>query len=251
MSDQNETSHWEVFFDAHAPKYNDEVFTKNTAAEIDFLIAELGLPPGSAILDVGCGTGRHSVGLAKRGYRMTGVDLSNGMLAQANKAADDAGVAVTLIHADATRMTFDDQFDAALCLCEGAFGLIGQEDDPLQHDLDILKHIHAALKPGSKLVLGALSGAEKIRRHTNEDVRAGRFDPFTLIEWFTMEYDTSDGKKSIKVRERGYIASELILMLRLAGFDVLHVWGGTAGNWRHDLLDLDEMELMVIAVRRP
>jgi len=76
MNHQDDRNLWEVFFDSHAPKYNDEVFTKNTAAEIDFLIAELGLPPASAILDVGCGTGRHSVGLAKRDYRVTGVDLS-------------------------------------------------------------------------------------------------------------------------------------------------------------------------------
>jgi cyclopropane fatty-acyl-phospholipid synthase-like methyltransferase len=241
---------WEVFFDHHAPKYEAEVFTKNTAAEIDFLIAELGLPPGSAILDVGCGTGRHSVGLARRGYRITGVDLSSGMLAQAQKAADDAGVGLTLVHADATKMTFDTKFDAAICLCEGAFGLIGQNEDPLQHDLEILKRIHAALKPGAKLILGALSGTEKIRRCKQDDVRSGRFDPLTLVELFTMEYDTPEGKKSVTLRERGFIASELALMLRISGFEVLNIWGGTAGNWRHGPLDLDEMELMVVAVRK-
>ena len=55
----------------------DNSFTKNTVAEVDFVLEELSLPPGSRILDVGCGTGRHAVELARRGYQITGVDISS------------------------------------------------------------------------------------------------------------------------------------------------------------------------------
>jgi len=171
------------------------------------------------------------------------------MLAEAAKAAKAAGVSVELIHCDATLMEFDTQFDAAICLCEGAFGLLGQDDDPFQHDIDILRRIHAALKPNTRLILGALNGAEKIRRFSNEDVTRGRFDPLTLVETFTMEYDAPDGKKSVELRERGYVASELILMLKQAGFELEHIWGGTAGRWKKATLDLDEIEMMIIAKR--
>jgi 2-polyprenyl-3-methyl-5-hydroxy-6-metoxy-1,4-benzoquinol methylase len=83
-----EKSTWEEFFDAHAPIYEDNVFTKNTIREVDFLIEELSLPPAGSILDVGCGTGRHSIELARRGYSVNGLDLSREMLGRAAASAE-------------------------------------------------------------------------------------------------------------------------------------------------------------------
>jgi SAM-dependent methyltransferase len=74
----------------------DNVWTKNTLPEVDFLIEELALPSGGSVLDVGCGTGRHSIELARRGYSVTGLDLSRQMLARAAVAAEAAGVGVGL-----------------------------------------------------------------------------------------------------------------------------------------------------------
>jgi cyclopropane fatty-acyl-phospholipid synthase-like methyltransferase len=128
----SEKASWERFFDAHAPVYMDNVFTKNTIREVDFLLQELGLQPGSSILDVGCGTGRHSIELAKRGYAVTGLDLSAEMLAQAEQGAKVAGVQVHWIHADAARFSLAEKYDAVICLCEGSLGLLGQTDDPIE-----------------------------------------------------------------------------------------------------------------------
>lgn len=91
-------SSWEQFFDAHAPIYDENIFTKNTVAEVDFLLEELSLRPGDCILDVGCGTGRHSIELARRGYTVTGLDLSAEMLARAEQAAKAASVSVRWVH---------------------------------------------------------------------------------------------------------------------------------------------------------
>jgi cyclopropane fatty-acyl-phospholipid synthase-like methyltransferase len=87
-----EKKSWEEFFDGHAPVYMDNVFTKDTVREVDFLIDELKLRKGSRILDIGCGTGRHAVELARHGFRITGVGISSGMLEEARKAAAGAGV---------------------------------------------------------------------------------------------------------------------------------------------------------------
>jgi len=63
------TNDWQDFFDHYAPRYMDESFVKATLAEVDFMIEHLRLAPGMRVLDVGCGTGRHAVELAKRGLR--------------------------------------------------------------------------------------------------------------------------------------------------------------------------------------
>lgn len=64
----SEKTTWERFFDAHAPNYEDNVFTKDSGHEVDFLPEDLHLPPGGSVLDVGRGTGRHATELAIRGY---------------------------------------------------------------------------------------------------------------------------------------------------------------------------------------
>jgi cyclopropane fatty-acyl-phospholipid synthase-like methyltransferase len=236
---------WERFFDEHAIHYMDNVFTKNTQAEVEFLLELLPIEPGDHILDIGCGAGRHSVELARRGYQVTGVDISAGMLAQAANAAEQAGVTVTWIKADATSYTADRLFDAAICLCEGAFSLLTLADDPIEHDLAILGNIQAALKPGSGFLLTALNGLRKIREYNQEDVISGVFDPLTTSDLNKME----EGEVSVMVRERGYVPSELTLLCRTAGFEVQHIWGGTAGIWGRRPVELDEIELMVLARR--
>ncbi len=242
----NTDNNWRRFFDEHAPDYMGNVFTKNTTAEVDFIIKELGLSKGMSILDVGCGTGRHSVELARRGYDVTGIDLSSGMLQQAMKAAAAASVEVQWIQADATSFELNRHFDVGLCLCEGAFGLLGAGDDPSEHDLAILRNINRALKPGGKFILTALNGFRLIRTYNNDDVASGKLDPIYMMEKSDLELETAIGKKSFTVTERGFAPSELLLMLRDTGFEVDYIGGGTAGNWGRRPLDLDEYEIMVI-----
>lgn len=188
-------SEWQMFFNSHAPVYMNNPFTKNTIKEVDFILDELRIRPENSILDMGCGTGRHSIELAKRGYKVTGVDLSSGMLSQAEKATQKAKVKVEWIQSDATLFRSDRLFDAAICLCEGAFGLLGMKDDPEKHDLLILRNINASLKPRAKLILTALNACAMIRQYSPEDVRKGKFDPHTLVEIHPMEYETSGGKE--------------------------------------------------------
>lgn len=239
---------WKNFFDQHAPMYLQNGFTRNTLAEVEFLLELFELSAGSSVLDLGCGVGRHSVEFARRGYRVTGVDISAGMLEQARKNAEAAGVEVEWIQADATNYRAGRTFDAAVCLCEGAFGLLNPGDDPEAHSLAILGNISRALKPGALLVLTTLNPYSRVRQLTRADVESGRFDPATMTELQQEELDLPDAQKQLlRFPERRLFPTELRWMMREVGLGVVHFWGGTAGNWGKRPIDLDEIEYMAVA----
>jgi SAM-dependent methyltransferase len=238
---------WQKFFDSHAPAYMENVFTKNTKYEVEFIIQELELRKGDRVLDVGCGTGRHCIPLALGGMQMTGIDLSEGMLEQARQLAEREGASLDLVQADATSFEFPEEFNHAICLCEGAMGLLGPEDDAGERDLKILRNISKSLKPGGKLLMTVLNGLKKIREHSPEDVQSGIFDPTHLVTLEKMQMEKEGHTEEIQVREKGFTAGELQHLLRRADMEVLRLWGGTAGQWNRQALDMDEYEIMVLA----
>jgi SAM-dependent methyltransferase len=242
-------SDWERFFDGFATRYDDEVFTKNTVPEVRFIVEHLRPPPGGTVLDLGCGTGRHSVELARQGYQVTGVDLSSGMLEVAAKRAAAAGVTVEWVHQNAAAFDRPASFDAAICLCEGAICLLGADDDPMERDVVILRNVFAALRPGGKFLLNVLNACRQIRLFNDEDVVSGRFDVNTLSERSDAVAYAGEEASGYEVRERGYTVPEIRRMAAWVGFDVLGVYGGTAGSWNLEPPKLDEFELMLLAVK--
>jgi 2-polyprenyl-3-methyl-5-hydroxy-6-metoxy-1,4-benzoquinol methylase len=238
--------HWEEFFRHEAEQYDEEPFTQATEAEVEFLIQEFALPIGASILDMGCGTGRHSVALAQNGFAVTGVDLSAHMLQKASMRAAAANTDVTFIQCDATTFSSEPVFDAAIGLCEGAMGLLGQGDDPIERDLAVLSNIHAALKPGGRMVINALN-VFRVARMVGQAPEANTFDVMSQTTLNTMTFETPEGPVKVPCSERMYTPTEFTLMLRAAHFVVEHIWGGTAGNWRRGPMELDEYELMAVA----
>ncbi|MBI9045756.1 MAG: methyltransferase domain-containing protein [Anaerolineaceae bacterium] len=247
MTKQNE---WIDFFKGEARQYHTEIFTKNTKAEVDFLIEAFNLPEGSALLDLGCGIGRHTIPLAEKGFKMTGLDISADMLEIAKANANKTGVDIHWIEMDAKNFSAEPQFDAAICLCEGALCLLGSEDDPFERDIQVLKNIFNALKPGARLIVNVLSAFRVIREIKQEDIKSGRFDPLTMTELGEMEFEIDGRKQKVITRERYYTPTEFRLILKAAGFEVEELWGGEAGSWNKQPVRLEEFELMAVA-RKP
>ena len=71
---------YELLFENYAQKYDMENYTHGTIGECDFIEKEIRFDKSLKILDVGCGTGRHAIELTKRGYQVTGIDLSESQL---------------------------------------------------------------------------------------------------------------------------------------------------------------------------
>lgn len=242
---------WQTFFDHHAPRYMNEPFVTGTLGEVDFLIEHLQLTPAHRILDMGCGTGRHALELARRGYHVTGVDLSDGMLAQARHIAQQEGLhTLTFQQADATQYTTPEPFDRIYCVCEGSLGLIGTGESPQAHDRAVFGRLYQALKPNGRMLVTVLNAMRHIRLYQDSDVTAGVFDPMTLTETNVMATGEGDKQVQVTVRERAFVVPELRLLLEITGFEVEHLGGGTAGDWGLRPVKLDEYELMAI-VRRP
>ena len=108
----------------------DKRFLPGTEQEIDFIIKELRAPIGSSLLDIGCGAGRHTIGLAKSGYVVTGIDVSPKMISEANRRAKESNVRPNLIECDILDLSefLNDQadtFSGAICICESGLGSLG------------------------------------------------------------------------------------------------------------------------------
>jgi len=85
---------YESLFENYAQKYDRECYVHGTIGKCDFIEKELNHDKKMSIIDVGCGTGRHSIELSKRGYRVTGIDLSESQLARAREKAKQSNLKI-------------------------------------------------------------------------------------------------------------------------------------------------------------
>ncbi len=220
-------------------------FTKGTENEVGFLVAELGLEPGHRVLDVGCGPGRHAHALARRGIEVVGVDVSHRFV---ELAARDAPDGATFRRLDARSLPFESEFDAAISLCQGAFGLCGgpAAEGVVDPDAVVLAGMARAVRPGGRIAVSAFSSYFQLRWLEDTD----DFDADTGVNREVMEVMDPEGNAvQYEAWTTCFTPRELRASAAASGLVVDAVWSVTPGDYRRAPPDLDTPEFLLLAHR--
>lgn len=200
-----------------------------TDAEVAFGLRCLGVAPPARLLDVPCGSGRHSLRLAAQGYRVTGIDLS----ADAIGHAQAMGGPAEFRCADMRELPDGDHFDGALCL-GNSFGYL--PDGAMAAFVAALARV---LRPGARLLLDSAMIAEALfagwqqgRDHALGDIRvASHSDYDVLAGRVRTRYRLTRGGVTTeqRVSHRVYTVRELAALLDSHGLRVEALHGGPDG----------------------
>lgn len=239
MEQQAQTVPWYVsaYGENYYEAYKDQYSAEETRAEVDGMIALLELAPGARVLDVSCGFGRHSVELAARGFRVTGLDLSPHLLRHAQEAAQAAGVDVAWIEADMRDIPVPPEPYQAIVSVFSSFGILGTDEDELQ----TVRAMAQALAPDGKVLIETVNREIMLRRWLS---MRWREQPDGTMVCDKLKFNASTGilhsvETSIlpdgqRLRSedslRLWSFTELALLLRIAGFEQVVPFGGLDGS---------------------
>ena len=243
---------WETFFhdpwrDVFLPK---EALLK-TREEVDFIQKILELKSREKILDIPCGEGRHSVELAKRKFKITGVDFNRKFLDDAQRKSEAKGLKIIWDCRDMRDLPWREEFDAAFSF----WGSFGYFDD--KGNVDFLKAVSLALKPGAKFLLDTHVVETLLRKIYQERIWNKPGETLILEE---KRYDYGSGRvntewtiirKNKTIRRlssiRLYTYKELCDLLKSVGFGSFVGYGSLDGK----RFGLESPRLYLTAVKQP
>lgn len=222
---------------------------------------------GGPVLELGCGTGRVALPLARDGHQVTAVDISPGMLAvlRARLAQEPPDVAarIQIAQADMRRLALNREFALALCPLNTFMHMTTQADQ-----LAVLGGAYRHLAPGGRLIVDVASPLamlliptgealslqselrDEVSGQTVQKFTSARFDRARQMQYLTLLYDEvgADGavrRSTLRTELRHVFRFEMQLLLERAGFSVEEVYGSA------DLEPYDALsEKMIFVARR-
>lgn len=239
------------FFRADYLNVYGHMFTDERAEkESSFVAGALDLKPGAQVLDLCCGQGRHAVQLAKRGFKVTGLDLNPDYVQLAQQAAIASNVSIETVAADMREIPFHNKFDAIVNMYS-SFGYLESEAE----DLKVLQSAAEALKSGGMLLLDMLNREWAIDNYIQNDWHIGA-DRTLYVERRDLDLATSrmhvhfivvdpkgGRRESIGHNTRLYTLTEMTRLLEGVGFHVTAVFGG----FERDVYSIGTRRMIVIA----
>jgi SAM-dependent methyltransferase len=241
----------EFFDDLYLRVYQPLEAPEQVRREVDFIVKALDLPAEAKVLDLCCGQGRHSLELARRGFQVVGVDLSEALLYAARKRAESEGLSVTFLHCDMREIDFADEFDAVINMFT-SFGYLESEAE----DEKVLGKVAQALKSGGKFLLDVVNRDRLVRDFQAREWHAAD-EGWLVLEERTFDHLSGrmetrwvcvarDGVRYERLSSvRLYTTSELRTMLERAGLKVTNLFGdydGSPYSW-------DSQRLIVVSCK--
>ncbi|OYD16467.1 hypothetical protein CH333_03320 [candidate division WOR-3 bacterium JGI_Cruoil_03_44_89] len=238
---------WKSFFDEPYGEAILESFEERASGEVDFIEDVLSLPKNAKILDLCCGLGRHSIELAKRGYEVTGVDVTSQYLETARTKAKEKGVEIDFIESDMRNISFYEEFDAVINMFT-SFGFFEEEN----YNLKVLQNVSNALKPKGKFLIDVINRDWIIKNYKERDWRESGEGLVLEVRKFDLARSINYGKQIIirgeeriekNVSLRMYSFHELKAMLESVGFEVIAFYG----SFEKGELTFDSMRMKIVS----
>ena len=222
-------------------------------AQVDGVERYISLEPRSRVLDLSCGNGRQTLELARRGYRVLGIDSQEGALAAARAAAREERLNVHFLHTDIRQISYRGEFDVVVNL-QCALGLLPNDRDQLR----VLEGTRKGLKSGGRLLLDMLN-KEWLMRHfePNHWAPGESADGSVSLDRISFDLETGrlndhrtivglDGGRAPSFMSlRVYTLTEIKSLLDRAGLSFLKVWGG----YEDEPYGMDSPRMVVLAQR--
>jgi len=237
---------WKEFFDGPYGKTILESFEERAPEEVDFIEDVLSLSKNATILDLCCGLGRHSTELAKRGYKVTGVDFTKQYLETARNKAEKRGVNVKFVENDMRNISFNQKFDAVINMFT-SFGFFKDKDN-----LKVLENVSNALKLAGRFLIDVINRDWIIRNYLKKDWReigkclvleTRKFDLATSINYGKQIIIQGGERIEKDVPVRLYSFHELKSMLESVGLNVI----ASYGSFKKDKLTFDSMRMKIVS----
>jgi SAM-dependent methyltransferase len=233
LSDRIPDDWYATAFDAASAEM---AWTDRTGAEVD-RVAKILQPQGDErVLDLACGSGRHSLELRRRGFDVVGADISSDLIEIARRDADEAGLDVDLVLADLRDLDFQDEFDLVLNLNDGAIGYLESDEE----NLKTFEIISRALKPGGRNLIqlpNVLYAKERLPQRSwipatdmielvehRWDKKTRRMEGKMVAARFGEVLEDLDG---IEFSQRLYSVDELRQIYASVGMELLTVYHGS------------------------
>lgn len=241
----------ELYYETYRPREPEERNRK----EAEFIARALELPKGAKILDIGCGYARHAVYLARMGYRVVGIDISDYLLEKAKERVKEFGVEVTLMKKDMRELDYREEFDGAYMFFT-TFGYFSHEENQ-----EVLMRVARALKPGGRFLVDITNKYKVIENF----VRSGgqhrtwyKAGEYVVLEEMVFDIEKEEiiskrifvkGDRVVASRAftlKVYSYSELKTMLERAGLKPVKVFGDYEGK----PFKINSPRLIIVAERR-